>query len=449
MSSSDDTGRDGSEPRDTRHDAGPRPYRGGGNRFQLSPRTRLRLSTSFTTIVAVCLLVAVVGGYGVYVGYGEPDTTTESATVGSWDVGTAFEHYGVVQEDTAVFSAGQQLKDRALYFGRLTPTLEGTHLVYHDGDAETATVTSELRLVVRSVETSSEGTAVHWQESERLATTEVSDLRAGERHRTAFVVDTVAVTERIDEIQSDLGATPGQTEVVVVADTVVEATVEGERHVDEREDRLQLSLSTSIADQQNGTRAISGVYRPTASVAGPATYETTRSAEVPVEPSPIAQAGGPALFVLGLLGVLVAVGLRYTGALDLTPAERRRLAFETERADNAEWISRGIPPAEPDRRVELDSLEGAVGVAIDSNRRVIEVDETPPQYVVIVDNVTYVFEPPAVPADPIGAPQVDESEPEAIKIGEQPTPDDEADEEDIADEPVSDTAETLFERGDA
>jgi Predicted transcriptional regulator len=57
--------------------------------------------------------------------------------------------------------------------------------------------------------------------------------------------------------------------------------------------------------------------------------------------------------VLGLLGVLVAVGLRYTGALDLTPTERRRLAFETERVDNVEWIFRGIPPTEPDRRVEL------------------------------------------------------------------------------------------------
>ncbi|ERG96432.1 DUF5305 family protein, partial [Haloquadratum walsbyi] len=227
---------------------------------------------------------------------------------------------------------------------------------------------------------------------------------------------------------------PGQTEVLVVADTVVEATIEGERHDDERKDRLQLSLSTSIAEQQNGTQVISGVYRPTASVAGPVTYETTRSAEVPVESSPIAEAGGPAFLMLGLLGMLVAVGLRYTGALDLTPAERRRLAFETERADNAEWISRGIPPTEPDRRVELDSLEGAVGVAIDSNRRVIEVDETPPRYVVIVDDVTYVFEPSAVPADQTEAPQVDESELEAIKLGEQPAPDDKID-EDVADEP--------------
>lgn len=414
----------------------------------LAPKTRSRLSRSFTALVVACLLVTAAGGYLTYTGYSET-TTTETAVVGSWEVDTGFEHGGTVRDDTAMFNAGQRMENRPLYFSRLTPTLEGAYVVSHKGDAKTATATGELRLVIRSVETGNEETTVYWQESEQLAATEASDLRAGEHQRTAFAVDTVAVTERIDEIQSDLGATPGQTEVVVVADTVVEATVEGERHVDEREDRLQLSLSTSIADQQNGTRAISGVYRPTASVAGPATYETTRSAEVPVEPSPIAQAGGPALFVLGLLGVLVAVGLRYTGALDLTPAERRRLAFETERADNAEWISRGIPPAEPDRRVELDSLEGAVGVAIDSNRRVIEVDETPPQYVVIVDNVTYVFEPPAVPADPIGAPQVDESEPEAIEIGEQPTPDDEADEEDIADEPVSDTAETLFERGDA
>ena len=430
MSSSDDTGRDGSEPRDTRHDAGPRPYRGGGNRFQLSPRTRLRLSTSFTTIVAVCLLVAVVGGYGVYVGYGEPDTTTESATVGSWDVGTAFEHYGVVQEDTAVFSAGQQLKDRALYFGRLTPTLEGTHLVYHDGDAETATVTSELRLVVRSVETSSEGTAVHWQESERLATTEVSDLRAGERHRTAFVVDTVAVTERIEAIRSDLGATPGETEVMVVANTVVTATVAGERHVDEREDQLRLSLSTAVTEQQDGTQAIGGVYRPTVSVTDPATYETTRTTEVPVEPSPVAQAGGPALLVLGLLGAFVVGGLRYTGALNLTPAERRRLAFETERADNAEWISRGVQPAETAQRVELDSLDGLIGVAIDSNRRVIEADGTPQRYVVIVDDVTYVFEPPADPADPVVPLRSDETEPAPTAEREQPGREDKDEDED-------------------
>ena len=449
MSSSDGTGSDGGGLGGTRHESVPRSYRSGWKRFQLSPETRLRLSTSLTAITVACLLVTVAGGYGVYVGYGEPKTTTEPSTVGSWEVDTAFEHGGVVQEDTAVFSTGQRLKNRALYFSRPTPTLEGAHIIYHEGDAETATATSELRLVVRSVETDNEETIVYWQESERLATTEVSGLQAGERQRTTFAVDTVAVTERIDEIQSALGATPGQTEVVVVANTVVEATVEGERHVDEREDQLRLSLSTSITEQQNGIRTISGVYRPTASVTDPATYETTRRTEVPVEPSPVAQAGGPALLVLGLLGVFVAVGLRYTGALDLTPAKRRQLAFESERADNAEWISQGIPPTKPDRRVELDSLEGLVGVAIDSNRRVIEVDETPPRYVVIVDEVTYVFEPSAVPADQTEAPRVDESEPEAVEIGEQPAPNDKADEGDVADEPVSDTAKAPFERGDA
>jgi hypothetical protein len=52
-------------------------------------------------------------------------------------------------------------------------------------------------------------------------------------------------------------------------------------------------------------------------------------------------------------------------------------------------------------RVELESLDGIIGVAIDSNRRTVESDKAPSRYVV-VDGVTHVFEWPAVPTDPAG-----------------------------------------------
>ena len=441
MDSSDDIEPDRGEPSSENDDTVPRSYLDDWKRFRFSPETRLRLSTSLSKIVAVCLLVAVVGGYGVYIGYSEPETTTEQSTIGNWVVDTVFEHSGVVQEDTATFTAGQRLDDRQLYFSRLTPTLEGAHVMYYRGDTETATATSELRLVVRAVETDGEVTTVHWQESEQLATTEINDLEPGERQRTPFAVDTVGAAERIDEIQSELGATPGQPEAVIIANTVIEATVEGERHVDEREDRLQLTPSISITDEADGTRTVSGFYRPTASVTGPATYETTRTTEVVNEPSPVAQAGGPVLLVLGLLGALATVGLRSIGALNLTPVERQRLTVEAERADAEEWISRGTPLAEPDRRVELDSLAGLVGVAIDSNRRVIEIDEAPLRYVVIVDDVGYVFEPPTVLED--SAERLPDEEREPATAGERFNSGDEAD-----DGTAPEAEEALFKKAD-
>ncbi|ERG96433.1 MAG: hypothetical protein J07HQW2_02912, partial [Haloquadratum walsbyi J07HQW2] len=129
---------------------------------RLAPKTRSRLLRSFTALVVACLLVTAAGGYLTYTGYGE--TTTETAVVGSWEVDTGFEHGGTVRDDTAMFNAGQRMENRPLYFSRLTPTLEGTHVVSHEGDAETATATTELRLVIRSVETGNEETTVYWQE---------------------------------------------------------------------------------------------------------------------------------------------------------------------------------------------------------------------------------------------------------------------------------------------
>ena len=424
-----------------RRDSGDERRLGGTLRSRLAPETRSRLSGSLVAVVTLCLLVAAAGGYLTYAGYGEPETETETTTVGSWQVDTGFEHSGVVREETSIFNAGQRLANRPVYFSRITPTLEGAYVVGHDGDAETAAGTIELRLLVRSVETDGETTTVHWQESERLAATEVRDLQPGEKQQIEFAVDTTAVAERVDEIRSELGATPGRTEVAIVADTVIHAAVEGDRHVDEREDRLQVDISTSVTERQDDTQTVSGVYRPTVSLAGPTTYETVRTVEVPVEPSPVTRVGGPALLVFGLLGTLVVVVFRSVGALDLTAAERERLTFENERAENDEWISRGTPSVENDRQVTLDSLDGLVGVAVDSNRRVIESDGSLPRYVVVVDDVTYVFQPPEVPTEPADSPRVEETASAPVD------PDDESDFERAPDAASTDDRAETDRRG--
>ncbi|GAB7089899.1 hypothetical protein JCM18237_01700 [Halorubrum luteum] len=59
------------------------------------------------------------------------------------------------------------------------------------------------------------------------------------------------------------------------------------------------------------------------------------------------------------------------------------------------WISAGSAPDGDDRTVvELDSLRDLVDVAVDSDRRVIERADQRPRFVVLDDDVRYVYDPP-------------------------------------------------------
>ncbi|OYR81093.1 hypothetical protein DJ84_13995 [Halorubrum ezzemoulense] len=335
----------------------------------------------------MCLLLAAGGGYLTYQAQTAPDTETRTEVAGTWSVETGFTHGADVVNGTATFTEGDRLTNRSLYFTRITPVLDGEYVVTPQGDGGPANGSVELRMVIEAVDAGAGGTqgepTVYWRESETIETVTVEGLDSGEERRIAFEANTTALSQRVAEIEEQLGASPGTARIAVVAETGLEATVEDDRFVDARTDRLTIEPDGNT-------------YSVEQSVSEGQTYEATRTVEVPVEPSPLAPYGGPILLVIGLLGAGTTVLARRDDLFAVSDAEWTRLEFVRARDDLDKWISTGRVPTDDDRTVaELDSLRDLVNVAIDSDRRVIERADATPRYVVLDDDVRYVFDPPA------------------------------------------------------
>jgi hypothetical protein len=335
------------------------------------------LDRRYVYVVAVLLLLAGSGAYVAYTAHATTETVTEERVTATWTTSSEFEHNATVQRDSVVFEEGETLEGRAVYFSSLSPELEGTYTFRQGGsDPGPATASLNLSLVLRSV--GGEGVE-YWRVTDTLATVEDPSLEAGEPLTAGFSVNVTETVLRIEEIERDLGASPGETQILVTAETDVEGEVGDEEFNETRTESLRVELG-------------SGTYSVGVNVGGQNTERATETFETTVEPSPLSAYGSVVLaFVssVGLIGVLVG---RRLGAFELPPETIERLEFESQRDGLDEWISRGSMSGEKAETVmRLESLEGLVDVAIDSNRRVTELDDG--RYVVIVDGVRYVYEP--------------------------------------------------------
>jgi len=80
----------------------------------------------------------------------------------------------------------------------------------------------------------------------------------------------------------------------------------------------------------------------------------------------------------------------------VSESERTQLEYSQARSDLDKWISVGaVPPREGRTIVTLGSLRDLANVAIDSDRRVIERPDATPRFVVLDDDVRYIYDPPA------------------------------------------------------
>lgn len=93
----------------------------------------------------------------------------------------------------------------------------------------------------------------------------------------------------------------------------------------------------------------------------------------------------------GLAGLTVA---RRRDELAVSQADRERLSATATREQFDDWITRARVPASAraDPLVPVDSLDGLVDVAIDTDARVVE-DRGRDEFVVLGDAVTYVYRP--------------------------------------------------------
>ncbi|TKX40015.1 hypothetical protein EXE52_08735 [Halorubrum sp. CGM4_25_10-8A] len=359
-------------------------------REALSIGDRSVLQKYLPAIFAVFLLITAAGGFLVYGAQTAPETTTETQTTGTWSANATFTHAAVVTNGTFTFTEGQRLEDRSLYFTRVSPELTGEYLVTHRGDAETASGTVDLRLVLEAIDESGgsdQGETTeppaYWRETRPIDSVSIDSLEPGETRRVSFDADVAELNERVTAIEDALGASPGTTRIAVVAETTLEASVADDRFVDTRTDRLALEPSQ-------------GTYSVSSSLTESQTYEATETIEVPAGPTPLQQYGGPVLIIVGVVGMVATGSAWREDTLALTDPERVRLEYSQARSDLDKWISVGtVPPREGRTIVELSSLRDLANVAIDSDRRVIERPDATPRFVVLDDDVRYIYDPPA------------------------------------------------------
>ena len=355
-----------------------------------SARVRALVEEHFAAAVLVAVALFLVGGYLTYATHVAPGEETEQLEGPGWTSTGAFTHQAPVTEDTTVFEQGDVLQDRTSYFTQIAPVLGGSFSYGYELDPGPGTAgetdlgaAADLTLVVRSV---ADGTEL-WRFEEPLAAESAESLAPGETLTVPFAVNVTELRTRISDIREELGASPGETEVRVVSQLSLTGTRIGEP-VD-RTQTYELGLDPGES-----------VYRVTAD--DPVTDSASRTVERTVTATygPVRSVGAPLLLIGGLVALSgLAAGAR-RDEFEVSAVTRDRMEYQAVAGEFGEWLTRGeIPEAAMDRpRVPVESLEGLVDVAVDSNSRVIE-DRDRGYCAVLGDDVTYLYEIPAAVTD--------------------------------------------------
>ena len=352
-----------------------------------SLRVRRAIDNNLVLVLSVCLVAVLVGGYLTYSTHVEPGVETERSEESSWSSTVDLTHRATVTGNTSVFSEGMVLRDRPTYLVDVMPVANGsfeyTYRATENGELD---IDSKQTVVLRSVEERDGADLEYWRTEEPLASGSVSDVSPGETVRFPVSLDVAGQMAAADDIEQELGGTPGSVELVMVSEFAISGELNGER-------------ITESYRYETGVQAQDNVYQ----FEGTGPYEETgqqfTEREVEAAYGPLRSTAGPVLTVLGVLGGLALVLGRYRGTLSVSQAEREWLAYRATYREYEGWISTGhvTDTALPSSRVKLDSLNGLVDVAIDSNRRVIH-DKRRGRHLVVVDETAYSYNPPPTPS---------------------------------------------------
>jgi len=369
-------------------------------------RGRLVLDRNLLAVVAALAVLALVGGVLTYGAHVDPGTETELIEESSWSSTGEYTHQATVAVDTPVFARGEVLRNRASYFATVTPVLNGSLVYgYQATDGGEMEITANQTLVLRSVSEpdgpgggSGQSEVVeYWRLEEPLGSGGATAVTPGERVRVPFEFNVTDAIVRIEAIEETLGGTPGETEIAVRSDV----TITGTRNANPVDATRQYDMRIS---------ADGNVYRVEGAEPQQESGQQVREETVEASSGPLVALGAPLLLLVSLLGCLgLAVG-RWRGTFAVSDAERTWLAYTSTYREFEDWISRGRVPDEAltGPAVSLDTLEGLIDVAIDSNRRVLE-DRSRGICVVLLDDAVYTYEIPAAVvsgdrADPLATP---------------------------------------------
>lgn len=357
-------------------------------------RVRRLLASYRWLVIGICLLAVVGGAWVTYGTYVDPGEETHQQLEDSWTTTGVLTHSAVVEAENTVYPVGSRLSNQPLYYTRLSPTLEGEFDAGYRGTTGDD-VSVDLEVTLRWESSDDEHT--YWRETETLATASESGLDPDESATAAFEFNVSEIENRMDAIESDLGASPGDRQVILEIEREIEGTVDGTQ-------RSTTETTTIDVDLDGNTYSLTEdgsfgeTYEQYETVTQTRTYGLER------------RAGGPLLALVGLVG---AIGLTVVppSRYELSPAEAEWLAYRETLEEQGSLVTRTRLPAddatEPTpgddttemgrkQQAPLESLEAAIQLAIDLEAPILE-DVDRDRYVVLTDDLWYVYEPPSPP----------------------------------------------------
>jgi len=349
-------------------------------------RRRAVVGKYLAVVVTVLVVLVILGGFLTYGAYGETNERTETtnSTEIAWTSTGQFTHQATVVRDTRVFDVSETLRNRSAYFQRVAPRLNGSFVYNYTADSGNLTADASLQLIVRSVD---ENDQEYWR-IERALDQNSDTLAPGDSLRLSFSRNVTRIQQEIEQIRAELGTPPGATETTVVADVRLDGTRNGDPLLTERTYRLPLAIEDSLYRVNDSSPVVEQDER-----------NVREQETVTVVPGSLWRYGGPLALIVGLLGLVGTVSARYTGYVPLSEREREYLAYRTEREEFGEWITEARFSAErvdqAETTIETTSLSGLVDLAIDSDRRVIEVADCE-EYLVLDDAVCYRYDAPTL-----------------------------------------------------
>lgn len=349
-----------------------------------SIRVRAFLSDRFVPVLLCVLFLTALGGIWAYQVNAVPEFEQEDRVVEQWRESTTYNHSAVVTNDTGVWSSGERVTDRPMYYTAVSPELDGTYSYEYSAANGSLEVTTETFLLVQGV--SEGGDAVYWEFTEPLSERTTNSLTPDGAHSTEFVLDIDALRAEIDQVEQQLQAGDGAVDVRVVSTTETDGEIEGEQVEETYDSEMPIDLGSSTYS----VGELEIVDEP---------ERSTELIETPVQPSALESIGSVIAFAIALAAAIALLVGRNANYIEITDDEKQQLRFDRDRERFDEWITTGTFPSEREYEstILVDDLTGLIDVAIDTNKRVIE-DQQLGVSTVLDEEYSYIYVHPGSPA---------------------------------------------------
>lgn len=323
-------------------------------------RSKVVLARHGPALVLCFALVgtALLGGAGW--AYANPPTTEVTTQTNEQTIRSEIHTSAVTTGNSSLYRPGTRLTDQPVYLLSSSPSVT---LTQRTTVPEARPVRIEQRMTLR-YRVSRDG-SVFWEESHLLTRNETT-TSTGELV-TNTSVDIRGIRARLTEIQSEIGRAGA-----VRAQLVVAVSYETDQYDGELTEVVPVELTdTWYAVEASPVERTHGV-------------QETRTVPLPTR-NPLGYLL-PAGIGLSLLAAAGAVAIGHHRGFDRPRLERR-----VQELRYTDWISTGsVSDLPTDTTISIDSLEGLVDIAIDTDSRVIR-DEGHDVYVVISDSVLYYY----------------------------------------------------------